>query len=186
MTFTPSWWGIIERFRNGGILWFFAFSFAWRLLLLRWVVFFGRLPFWVKWLIMLRRYGVRRYLFGPCCSQYFFQLSIFYPLDLSMPWRVKVYDTSRFLTCFNPIWSYLQININVIAQIIPGTLLPGKPFVNMIFKAYSVQTLAVGTSFVQDLKLGHYVKVPPRSTFMGMWNLACKWILTDVVVQCKW
>ena len=70
-----------------------------------------------------------------------------------------------------PIWSYLQININVIAQIIPGTLLPGKPFANMIFKAYSVQSLAVGTSFTQDLKLGHYVKVPPRSTFMGMWNL---------------
>jgi len=58
------------------------------------------------------------------------------------------------------------ININVIAQIIPGTLLPGKPFANMIFKAYSVQTLAVGTSFTQDLKLGHYVKVPPRSTFL--------------------
>lgn len=38
----------------------------------------------------------------------------------------------------------------------------------MLFKAYSVQTLAAATSFVQDLKLGHYVKVPPRATFMGM------------------
>ena len=38
----------------------------------------------------------------------------------------------------------------------------------MIFKAYSVESLAAGTSFVQDLKLGHYVKVPPRATFMGM------------------
>ena len=63
---------------------------------------------------------------------------------------------------------YLQINLNVIAQLVPGTLLPGNPLANMIFKAYSVQTLAAGTSFVQDLKLGHYVKVPPRATFMGM------------------
>ena len=36
-----------------------------------------------------------------------------------------------------------------------------------VFKAYSVQTLTEATSFVQDLKLGHYVKVPPRATFMG-------------------
>jgi len=36
----------------------------------------------------------------------------------------------------------------------------------MVFKAYSVQTLTEATSFVQDLKLGHYVKVPPRATFV--------------------
>ena len=35
-----------------------------------------------------------------------------------------------------------------------------------IFKAYAVQTLAEGTAFVQDLKLGHYVKLPPRATFV--------------------
>lgn len=71
------------------------------------------------------------------------------------------------------------------AQIIPGTLLPGNPIANMvrtlklihlrllcrqflqIFKAYAVQTLLEATSFVQDLKLGHYIKVPPRATFLG-------------------
>lgn len=29
-----------------------------------------------------------------------------------------------------------------------------------------MQTLAEGTAFVQDLKLGHYIKLPPRATFM--------------------
>ena len=29
-----------------------------------------------------------------------------------------------------------------------------------------MQTLAEGTAFVQDLKLGHYVKLPPRATFL--------------------
>jgi OPT oligopeptide transporter protein len=61
----------------------------------------------------------------------------------------------------------LQISVNLIAQIIPGTLLPGQPLANMIFKAYSVQTLTEATSFVQDLKLGHYIKVAPRATFIG-------------------
>ncbi|KAI0050840.1 OPT-domain-containing protein [Auriscalpium vulgare] len=58
------------------------------------------------------------------------------------------------------------ITVNILAQIIPGTLLPGNPLANMIFKAYSVQTLTEATSFVQDLKLGHYIKVPPRATFI--------------------
>jgi OPT family small oligopeptide transporter len=76
------------------------------------------------------------------------------------------------------------ITLNILAQIIPGTLLPGNPRANMvcsylnlecgrvltrvlqIFKAYSVQTLNEATNFVQDLKLGHYVKVPPRATFI--------------------
>ncbi|KAF5355190.1 hypothetical protein D9756_005674 [Leucocoprinus leucothites] len=58
------------------------------------------------------------------------------------------------------------ITLNILAQIIPGTLLPGNPLANMVFKAYSVQTLTEATSFVQDLKLGHYVKVPPRATFL--------------------
>jgi len=81
--------------------------------------------------------------------------------------------------------SHAQITLNLIAQIIPGTLLPGNPLANMVsllfgcvpdrsltmryqvFKAYSVQTLTEATFFVQDLKLGHYIKVPPRSTFLG-------------------
>jgi OPT family small oligopeptide transporter len=58
------------------------------------------------------------------------------------------------------------ISINLLAQVIPGTLLPGQPLANMFFKVYSVQTLTESTSFVQDLKLGHYIKVPPRATFI--------------------
>ncbi|KAJ8592476.1 OPT superfamily oligopeptide transporter [Rhizopogon salebrosus TDB-379] len=58
------------------------------------------------------------------------------------------------------------ITLNLLAQIIPGTLIAGNPVANMIFKAYSVQTLSEATSFTQDLKLGHYIKVPPRATFI--------------------
>lgn len=75
--------------------------------------------------------------------------------------------------------------MNLQAEIIPGVLLQGNPRANMvccnqvklffgfadhlvqIFKTYSVQTLIEATSFTQDLKLGHYVKVPPRATFIG-------------------
>ncbi|KAJ7286788.1 OPT oligopeptide transporter protein-domain-containing protein [Mycena rebaudengoi] len=59
-----------------------------------------------------------------------------------------------------------EITLNVLAQIIAGSLLPGNPLANMVFKSYSVQTLTEATSFVQDLKLGHYVKVPPHASFL--------------------
>ncbi|KAJ7772001.1 OPT oligopeptide transporter protein-domain-containing protein [Mycena maculata] len=59
-----------------------------------------------------------------------------------------------------------EITLNILAQIIPGSLLPGNPLANMVFKSYSVQTLTEATSFIQDLKLGHYVKVPPRASFL--------------------
>ena len=68
---------------------------------------------------------------------------------------------------YDPNLVCVQITLNLLAQIIPGTLLPGNPLANMVFKAYSVQTLTEATMFVQDLKLGHYVKVPPRATFLG-------------------
>ncbi|THH21063.1 hypothetical protein EUX98_g8459 [Antrodiella citrinella] len=58
------------------------------------------------------------------------------------------------------------LTTNLMAQIVPGVLLPGKPIANMIFKSYVIQSLSECTSFVMDLKLGHYIKVPPRATFM--------------------
>ncbi|KAF8526011.1 OPT oligopeptide transporter [Hysterangium stoloniferum] len=58
------------------------------------------------------------------------------------------------------------ITLNLPAQILPGLLLPGNPLANMVFKSYSVQTLNEALNFTQDLKLGHYIKVPPRATFL--------------------
>jgi len=36
-----------------------------------------------------------------------------------------------------------------------------------IFKVFSVQTVIETVSFLQDQKLGHYMKVPPRATFIA-------------------
>jgi len=48
-----------------------------------------------------------------------------------------------------------------------GYMVPGRPVANMVFKsvAYMGTTQAVG--FSGDLKLGHYMKIPPRIMFMG-------------------
>jgi hypothetical protein len=50
----------------------------------------------------------------------------------------------------------------------------------MVFKAYSVQTLGQAVFFLQDLKLGHYIKVPPRATFLGVhWDLYNQSVAAD-------
>lgn len=35
-----------------------------------------------------------------------------------------------------------------------------------VFKTFAVQTLSEAMYFVRDMKLGHYMKVPPRSMFI--------------------
>lgn len=57
------------------------------------------------------------------------------------------------------------IGINLIAELIAGYVLPGNPVANQLFKVFSLATLDSGLNFTQDLKLGHYMKVPPRSAY---------------------
>jgi hypothetical protein len=64
--------------------------------------------------------------------------------------------------------SFYRSRLTCLRKLSPGTLLPGQPIANMFFKVYSVQTLSEAASFVQDLKLGHYIKIPPRATFHGV------------------
>ncbi|KAK9895729.1 putative oligopeptide transporter [Cystobasidium minutum MCA 4210] len=58
------------------------------------------------------------------------------------------------------------ITVNLIAETIPGYALPGKPIANLLFKTLSIQSLQAALLFIQDLKIGHYMKIPPRVTFM--------------------
>ncbi|OBT55803.1 hypothetical protein VE04_03961 [Pseudogymnoascus sp. 24MN13] len=56
-----------------------------------------------------------------------------------------------------------QIGLNIITELIVGFMLPGRPVAMMLFKAYGYASMYQGLLFTQDLKLGHYMKVPPRA-----------------------
>ncbi|KAK0535635.1 hypothetical protein OC835_002310 [Tilletia horrida] len=58
-----------------------------------------------------------------------------------------------------------QVGLNVITEFIIGYALPGRPVAMMIFKTFGYITMAQALGFVSDLKLGHYMKVPPRDMF---------------------
>jgi len=58
-----------------------------------------------------------------------------------------------------------QIGTNLTSETIAGYALPGRALANMIFKSYALQGLLSALNFIQGLKLGHYMKIPPRATF---------------------
>ncbi|KAJ8549189.1 hypothetical protein K7X08_032896 [Anisodus acutangulus] len=80
--------------------------------------------------------------------------------------------------------------LNVITEYIIGYLYPGYPVANMCFKVYGYISMKQGLTFLQDLKLGHYMKIPPRAMFMAqvvgtlisaLVHLGTAWWLMDTV-----
>ncbi|PVF97003.1 OPT-domain-containing protein [Serendipita vermifera] len=59
----------------------------------------------------------------------------------------------------------MQVTLNVLAEFIGGLLFPGNALAMNMFKSYGYVTTARALVFAQDLKLGHYSKVPPRVMF---------------------
>ncbi|KAE9392531.1 OPT oligopeptide transporter [Gymnopus androsaceus JB14] len=60
-----------------------------------------------------------------------------------------------------------QVGLNVITELIIGYALPGRPIAMMMFKTWGYITMAQALQFTQDLKLGHYMKIPPRTMFLA-------------------
>jgi OPT family oligopeptide transporter len=60
-----------------------------------------------------------------------------------------------------------QVGLNVIAELIIGYALPGRPIAMMLFKTWCYITMVQALTFTSDFKLGHYMKVPPRPMFFA-------------------
>ena len=100
----PSWWGVIQRFRNGGILVLFVCSLVWQSLLSRWVLgcLLGR-----SWFVFFRRFGIRRYPIALCTPPGYLHTTF---------WIHLCYDRSRctlplHFLLVQPAWSYLQTSL---------------------------------------------------------------------------
>ena len=53
------------------------------------------------------------------------------------------------------------------SEMVIGYIYPGKPLANMTFKIYSTLSMSQALDFLSDFKLGHYMKVPPKSMFIA-------------------
>jgi OPT family oligopeptide transporter len=87
-----------------------------------------------------------------------------------------------------------QVGLNVITELIIGYLYPGKPLANVAFKTYGYISMSQALSFLQDFKLGHYMKIPPKSMFLvqlvgtlvasSVQFITAWWILTTIPHIC--
>ncbi|XP_019446888.1 PREDICTED: oligopeptide transporter 7-like [Lupinus angustifolius] len=57
--------------------------------------------------------------------------------------------------------------LNVLTEYIIGYIYPGYPIATILFKVYGNGSLKQGVFFLQDFKLGHYMKIPPRAMFIA-------------------
>nr|GME00325.1 oligopeptide transporter 4-like [Ipomoea batatas] len=80
--------------------------------------------------------------------------------------------------------------LNIITEYIMGVIYPGKPIANVCFKTYGYMSMTQAIAFLSDFKLGHYMKIPPRSMFLvqfigtmiaGTVNLGVAWWLLHSV-----
>lgn len=66
-----------------------------------------------------------------------------------------------------------QIGLNVITELICGYLLPGRPVAMMLFKTWAYVSVTQALQFSSDFKLGHYMKIPPRTLFVAQTIATC-------------
>ncbi|KAF8750244.1 hypothetical protein HU200_012499 [Digitaria exilis] len=56
--------------------------------------------------------------------------------------------------------------LNVITEYAMGLIMPGYPIANVCFKVYGYMSMSQAVAFLSDFKLGHYMKIPPKSMFL--------------------
>ncbi|KAF4976403.1 hypothetical protein FZEAL_6933 [Fusarium zealandicum] len=92
----------------------------------------------------------------------------FYPVHL--PWYGLLLALAIGALFFIPNGIIMAVtnqhsSIYIICQLICGVVFPGRPIANMVFVTYGYISSAQGIKFASDLKLGHYMKIPPRILF---------------------
>ncbi|WWD00471.1 OPT family small oligopeptide transporter [Kwoniella sp. B9012] len=80
--------------------------------------------------------------------------------------------------------SNMQMSLVILAEIIPGIAIPGRPYANMIFKLYGWVSLSMTLLYVLDQKLAHYLHLPPRATFRAqMWGCTISSFISIAIIN---
>lgn len=79
----------------------------------------------------------------------------------------------------------VQLGLNVLTEYIIGYMVPGRPLAMMMFKNYGYICMGQALYFAQDLKLGHYMKVPPRVMFSSQ-VVASIWSAVIQIAVMNW
>lgn len=92
--------------------------------------------------------------------------------DTKMPFWAFILPIILSLIFILPLGILLAVanqllTLNVLSELIAGYVIPGRPVGVMIFKVYGTIMTKQSLDFSGNLKLGHYMKVPPRIMFLA-------------------
>ncbi|KAI0067959.1 OPT-domain-containing protein [Artomyces pyxidatus] len=76
-----------------------------------------------------------------------------------------------------------QMPLSVLAEILFGYMLPGRPLATMTFKMFTSTATAQALTYTSDLKMGHYMKIPPRLMFTGQVVASIIAVITSILGQ---
>ncbi|KAG2183457.1 hypothetical protein INT43_006463 [Umbelopsis isabellina] len=97
-------------------------------------------------------------------------MGMIYAGESTMPWwglilAVILAFIVTGVNCLMTSTTGFTISTEAMIQLIGGYVMPGKPVANMWFTLYGYNTIGQATSMIVDLKIGHYMKIPPRALF---------------------
>ncbi|SAM83180.1 related to peptide transporter Mtd1 [Ustilago bromivora] len=83
------------------------------------------------------------------------------------------------------------IRTNNLTKMIGGLVVPGRPLANLYFYAWSHSTIAQVINLCVDLKLGQYLKIPPRSMFITqvlgtVYGAFLNYAVASTIISCNW
>ncbi|KAK4486552.1 hypothetical protein RD792_009237 [Penstemon davidsonii] len=121
---------------------------------------YRQVPEWWFWCILVVNIALTVY----ACE--------YYKDQLQLPWWGVILACVIALVFTLPIGIITAITnqspgLNIITEYIIGYIYPGYPVANMCFKVYGYISMSQAITFLQDFKLGHYMKIPPRTMFMA-------------------
>jgi len=76
-----------------------------------------------------------------------------------------------------------QFFLSVLAEVLIGYALPGRPVAVMLFKTLASDTVGQAVAYCSDLKFGHYMKIPPRLIFTGQIAASAVSVISAIVAQ---
>jgi OPT family small oligopeptide transporter len=119
-----------------------------------------------------------------------FGLATVLAYDSQLPWWayfVSLLVALVFLipTCMIYGIANIPLALNVLSPFLAGYMIPGKPIGVMMFKVFSTSILGQAQTFSGDLKMAHYMHIPPRITFTAQ-IVAALWACFVQVAVMNW
>ncbi|PIL26670.1 transporter [Ganoderma sinense ZZ0214-1] len=119
---------------------------------------------------------------------FFAGLIVIFKGETTLPWWAYIIALllGGFVTPFSTLLYARMGNgiaTNQLMKMVAGAVNPGKPVANLYFSMWSHDVVSTSIGLAQDLKIGQYLKIPPREMFLTqIWGTILGAVINYVVM----